>query len=176
MAVAAVSSWLDLLITALAALGGAVIGAGTVIWSAVRAEHTERQRERRDALVGFYAAANSFALMWDTWAAMQIKGPLGKLRLGIRMAGMTGTFLARLWQVADGFWQASAQARASATREELEAVEAVESVIAEWRFGERTPEDWGPAIRRVRAVLERRAPDDPLGEPGTVPRTGHPDL
>lgn len=138
-----------------------MIGAGAVIWSGVRAERTQRDQERRSALVSFYAASNAFGLMWSAWADMQVKGPLGELRLGVRMVGLTGTFLTRLWHVTDAFWHASGRVRAYASGQELEAVDAVEAVIAEWTMGEPMPASWAPAIRQVRAVLERRGDDLP---------------
>ena len=151
----AAAAWVDPLIAALAAIGGAIVGAGAVVWATVHAERGQRERERRDALVGFYGAALSFASLGSAWAEMQLKGPLAELRLGVRMIGLTGIIVGRLWTITDSFWQASARARAVAIADELSAIDAVESAIGEWTFGEPVPASFVPAIRRLRVLLER---------------------
>lgn len=156
MTVLAASGWTDALIAALAAIGGSIIGAGAVIWATMYGERTQREHNRRDALAGFYSAAMSFGTVASAWAEMQLEGPLADLRLGVRMAGLTGMFIRRLWSVTDAFWQASARARAVATSDELDAIDGLEAAIGDWTFGEPMPASFGPAARRFRQFIERR--------------------
>lgn len=154
------AAWPEALIAALAALGGAIVGAGASIWATLHAERSNREQERRDALVAFFGSAMAFATFASGWAEMQLKGPFADIRLGIRMAGLTGVLVSRLWNVSDTFWQASTHARAVATREELAAIDAVETAIGNWKFGEPITDEFATAIRQFRVLLSRRDGDD----------------
>ena len=95
---------------------GAVVGARALIWVHPRTERSARELERRAAFVDFYAAANSFALMYHVWSEMQLGTSwFAQLWLGIRMDDYTKTFLARLWHVQDAFWQSSGRGRSVRT-------------------------------------------------------------
>ena len=85
------TDWLIPLITGAIGASGAVVGAFVGSAGALRIWRREarerREQERRAAFVDFYAAANSFALMYDTWSKIKPKGWLADARLGIRTLG-----------------------------------------------------------------------------------------
>jgi hypothetical protein len=152
-----VAAWPEQLVTGLAALGGAALGAGAVVWTGVHGERRQEERERRSALVDLYAATNAFGYAWSAWAEIHVEGPLANLRTGARLGGVGGAaFAGRIWTVTDAFWHASGRLRAVAGADELAALDAIEDVIGMWRFGEPMPESFGHAIRQVRALLEKR--------------------
>lgn len=149
------ADWLVPLIAGVSGVGGAAVGAGAILIVQRREAAERREQERRSALVAFYAATNGFALLYDTWAKLRPKGWFADVRVGIRTLGFQGLIVQRLFHVSDQFWDASGRARAVASADELAAIDGVELVIADWQIGEPMPEGWAPAIRRLRALLER---------------------
>jgi hypothetical protein len=84
-------------------------------------------------------------------------GPVGSIRLGLRMAGSTNLFLNRMFALTDAFWHSSAHAMSVLDEEAQKIVFAVELAVGEWTFdGTPPPESWGPAIRDLRALIEHR--------------------
>jgi hypothetical protein len=124
----------------------------------VREARERRARDHHEALVRYYAAANEFASLYAAWAALLPKrdNVITRLKLGVQLWGREDLFVARMWQLTDALWEASARLRALATVNELEAVNVIEGVLAEWSWsvGAELPETWGPAIHRLRTLIE----------------------
>lgn len=173
------ASWPALLVTGAVGLGGALIGVGGSLLTGNLSDRAHERRERRAALVAYWAAVNSFAGLYLSWSELMPAdaNKLRKLQRGLQLASYTGQIVARLWRVTDELWVASGRLRAFATDAELAAVDQIEGVIGDWQIGTPIPEGWGPAIRRLRLLIEGREPtedDVPAAADDSAAPAAHP--
>lgn len=156
------ATWGIALVGAAAGVLGAGVGGGALLKIA-RDDRRERlEQEHTAALVALYAATNRLGLSYQVWSDLQPKrnNLLTRAHLGIQLWGFDKMILSRLWSAVDDIWLTSGRARAAATDEERMVIDELENVFADWTIGEPLPEAWGPAIRRLRLLVEgRRAYD-----------------
>jgi hypothetical protein len=140
----------------------AVVGVAGTLGAPAVTERLRRRRateaERRAALVGLWAAANSMGMLYAT-----VGGTLPKrsnwftqVRYGIQMSSHANLIIERLLNAADRMWIATGRLRVVARAQELDALNEIEGVFSEWAIGEPLPDAWSPAIQRLRRLLEAR--------------------
>jgi hypothetical protein len=156
------ADWVNPLIAGAAGVFGAIVGVTGTIWVNLHRDKQAAARERRDALISLYAAANALGHFWIVWADMRRqtgRGTVGDFRLGMRIAGSRNLLITRLFGLADAFWHANAHAMSVLDEEARRVVSAVEQAVSEWNFDgeeDEMPESWVPAIRGLRELIERR--------------------
>jgi hypothetical protein len=147
--------WIDVLISGASGVLGAFVGASAALWMHRREMHAAEAAERKAALVAFYAAVNKLGLFMSVWASLQPNSRfLRAQRVAWRTYGFQKSIVARQWAITDDFWTSSGRARAVATAEELAVVDELENVIGAWPFGEPIPDEWAPAIQKLRSLME----------------------
>jgi hypothetical protein len=155
LAVLGEGEWVNPLISAMAALAGAVIGGGVVLYSG-HLEHKERRaQEHREALVHYWAAVNGFAATMGTFAPSG--NVLDRFVTNIETRIHLGRLIDRMYAASDALWRAGGRLRAVATVDELAAINEVERVLGMWKFGEPVPDEWTAAINVLRLRLEEPA-------------------
>jgi hypothetical protein len=159
------TSWINPLISGLSGVGGAGVGAGALLRANRRDAAERRAGEHRAALIGVWTAANSVALLYTSWGATlpERDNWFARTRHGIQAGGYAKLVLTRLLDATDRVWEASGRLRTVATAADLEALDAIETVLGDWQIGDPMPDAWGPAIRQLRVLLE--------AEGGTQPAT-----
>lgn len=74
----------------------------------------------------------------------------------MQLSGREEFFLNRAWGAFDGYWPASARVRAVATDEELAIINAMDHALGAWEIGAPMPDEWTPAMQRLRLLIETR--------------------
>ena len=156
------ASWVNPLISGAAGVLGAVVGSSATLAVARRDERARREQEHAAAVVGYFAAVNQFAMTYGLLADLLPADArfLERLRGRLQLDATGELLVKRLFGVTDVMWAASGRIRAIASAEELAAVQAIEDVIVEWQIGTPMPDDWPPAVQRLRELVEA------LGETG----------
>jgi hypothetical protein len=154
------NDWLIPVISAASGVGGAAVGASAALWMHRRDATAAQERERRTALVSLWKAVNSFGVMWQGYGLSMPKRQnwFTQAWHGIQIGGLASLIVQRLWLVMDSVWEATGRFRTVATLEELEVLSEIEDVLATWEIGEPLPEAWGPAVRRLRDLVEAQGP------------------
>lgn len=168
------ADWVNPLIAGAAGVFGALVAVAGSIWVTLHRDTKAQERERREALNGFYSAANGLGHFYYVWTNMKTGaggGTVGDVRLSIRVGGARNLLLTRMFGLTDAFWQASAHAMSILDEEAQKVVSSVEQAVGEWNLDEATdaavPESWAPAIRNLRLLVERRGLE-------TIPETETP--
>lgn len=155
------AEWLVPVVTAVAAvvagLGGARIGARAVERTHEREAAARREDEHRAALIGLWAAVNSFGLLYGVYGEMLPKRRnwLTLARFNLQVSPYGGLLIQRLWLVTDAIWQASGRLSAIATAEDVHMLREIGDVLADWRLGDPLPREWSGAIHRLRELIEK---------------------
>jgi hypothetical protein len=149
------------LISGLSAVGGALVGSGSTLLVARRAEAAQRRRDHDDAILSFWTAVASFGSLWSSLAELlpADANRLNKLRQGVQLSSYGRELVDRQFSVTDAVWRAMGRVRMVATASELRVASAVEEAIGDWQVGHPMPESFGEALRNLRLLVESLGPD-----------------
>jgi hypothetical protein len=149
------------LISGLSAVGGALVGSGSTLLVARRADEAQRKRDHDDAILSFWTAVASFGALWTTLAAIlpANSNPIEKFRQGMQLSSYGRQLVDRQFSITDAVWHAMGRVRMVATASELRVASAVEDAIGEWQVGHPMPESFGEALRNLRLLVESLGPD-----------------
>jgi hypothetical protein len=150
------------LISGLAGVGGAAVGAGATLLVARRSERAQLRRDHDDAILSFWTATATWGSLWSI-AANVIPADSNFVQRtfqGIRLSGGYGEQLVeRQLSVMEDFWRAMGRVRMAAVAHELRIVSAVETAVGEWNIGEPMPDSFRQALTGLRELVESLGPE-----------------
>jgi hypothetical protein len=148
--------WLNPLIAAAAGVVGAAVGASATLIVSRREIRGAAERERHDALVGYYSAFVRLGHFYGMYAELMPAqaGRLKQLRNRVALSGEGRHLVERLFRLIDGYWAADARLRSVATPDELDILDGVEDAVAECVIGEALPPSWPAAARQLRLLVQ----------------------
>jgi hypothetical protein len=149
------------LISGSSAVFGALIGSGSTLLVARRAEATQHRRDHDDAILSFWTAVASFGSLWSALAEVlpADSNAIEKFLQGLQLGSYGRLLVERQFSVADAVWHAMGRVRMVATASELRVASSVEKAIGEWRFGYPMPDSFGEALRELRLLVEGLGPE-----------------
>jgi hypothetical protein len=150
------------LISALAGVAGAAVGAGATLLVAWRSERAQRRGDHDDAILSFWTATATWGSLWNVAANVIPAGSnfVERTFQGMRLSGGYGQQLVeRQLSVMEDFWRAMGRVRMVATAHERRIIGAVETAVGEWNIGEPMPDSFRSALQDLRALVESLGPE-----------------
>jgi hypothetical protein len=147
--------WVNPLISASAGVLGAFVGAGGTLLVSRREARAAVDREHREALVGFYAAALRLGHFYSMYAELipAQANLVVRLKSSLAVSAQGDLLVARLFHLLDAYWAADGRLRTVATLEEVKTLDRFEDAVTEWTMGEPLPDSWPAAAKQLRMLV-----------------------
>ena len=148
------AGWFSAAVGAGAALLGALVGTGGLLYIQARNERRGKKDDHIKRLATFVSAVHIFVAFIEGYPNDQARPTI--MGVAVRRRELwrhEGRLLERLWGISDDLWRASADIRPVATVEEWKAVSDVLSTAVRWQLGQPLPTELLPALARLSALL-----------------------